>query len=200
MQRTTETGRIVDDEKELLEKAQAQVATLKSKKQMTRLEAWCKAFGWQGGTIHQVEEITGCGVAALTGVETQTASKSYENGFVVAKSNQVEEAVATGLFNGNLQFWLGVAGFFIAQEVFAGTPAIAMATMDLEPQLFKKCLLKSKAPGQKTFLFQSGQGRTRNKVKASPFKFKSQADFDGFMAEIKADNPGWEFQAVDIPV
>ena len=27
---------------------------------MTRLEAFCKAFGWQGGTIHQVAAETGC--------------------------------------------------------------------------------------------------------------------------------------------
>lgn len=172
-----------------------------SKTGMTRLEAWCKAFGWAGGTIHQVAEITGCGVCALTGVENQTANKNYESGFLAAKAGQVKDAMMELVFKGNLQFWLGVAGFFIAQEAFKDVPGsfanvatAAAANADLP---FKR-LLKSKAPGQKTFLFQMGAGRTRNRVKASPMTFKNQADFDGFMAEIKADNPGWEFQAVEL--
>lgn len=88
---------------------------------MNRLEAFCEAFGWQGGTIHQVEEVTGCCVASLTGIENQTANPKYQDGFATAKGGQVKEAVATGAFKGNLQFWLGVAGFFIANKVFKYT-------------------------------------------------------------------------------
>jgi hypothetical protein len=172
----------------------------KSNAQMTRLAAFCKAFGWQGGTIHQVEEITGCCVVALTGVESQTADPKYHDGFVVAKSNQVKEALATGVFKGRLQFWLGVAGFFIAQETFKDVSGSFAAEPAKQTGPFKKCLLKSKAPGNKTFQFQAGQSVTRSRIKATPFTFKSQEDFDGFMAEIKADNPGWEFEAVDLPV
>lgn len=176
-----------------------------SKTGMTRLEAFCKAFGWAGGTIHQVEEITGCGVCALTGVENQTANKNYESGFLAAKAGQVKDAMKELVFKGNLQFWLGVAGFFIAQEAFKDVPGSFAQVADAVEGSIKhdgpfKCLLKSKAPGQKTFLFENGNSRTRNRVKARPFNFKNQADFDGFMAEVRADNPGWEFKAEKIPV
>lgn len=63
---------------------------------------------------------------------------------------------------------------------------------------FKKCFLKVKPPGAKTFKFQRGDGTTRQRIKASPFTFKTEAEFDKFMAEIRADNPGWTFETSDL--
>jgi hypothetical protein len=80
---------------------------------MTRLDAFCKALGWHGGTIHQVAAETGCDVSDLLGeVPSDTSLDSaYSRGWFAGRTCSVA-------FNrkhnfpgekGILDFWLGVA-------------------------------------------------------------------------------------------
>jgi hypothetical protein len=80
---------------------------------VTRLEAFCKAFGWQGGTIHQVAAETGCkaedllaGKAAKTGWDSD-----HCGGWFAGRTCTVEFNRHTNFppRKGNLDFWLGVA-------------------------------------------------------------------------------------------
>lgn len=68
------------------------------------------AFGFQGGTVHQVAEITGCDVDTLLYTEGEKWGIDYSEGWFAYRTNSSE-------FNqrfiqsemGNIQFWLGVA-------------------------------------------------------------------------------------------
>ncbi len=76
---------------------------------MTRTEALCKAFGWQGGTIHQIAEHTGCSVWNLIYGEPLTLDGAYQAGFDAVK---MSKCIDFKRYHGNLSFWIGVAAAY----------------------------------------------------------------------------------------
>jgi hypothetical protein len=80
---------------------------------MTRLEALCKAFGWQGGTIHDLTRETGVSVDDLLhGVPSSTYLNSdYCHGWFAGRTCSVDFNKNTNFprFYGNKDFWIGVA-------------------------------------------------------------------------------------------
>lgn len=80
---------------------------------MTRLEALCKALGWQGGTIHQVATETGCTVQDLIHSRPSTThlGSDHCSGWFAARTCSLEHnrRVNFPAAKGNLDFWLGVA-------------------------------------------------------------------------------------------
>lgn len=68
------------------------------------------AFGWQGGTIHQLAKETGCSAPDLLhGVETD--HKSAGQGFSAVRTCDLafNQRVNFPKHRGDLSFWLGVA-------------------------------------------------------------------------------------------
>ena len=76
-----------------------------------RTQALCNALGWQGGTIHQVAEETGCSVADLLYAETISHSFSHSQGWFAGRtcSTQFNKDVNFPNHKGDVQFWHGVA-------------------------------------------------------------------------------------------
>ena len=77
---------------------------------MNRTEALLAAFGYQGGTVWQLEELTGCEANDLIYADQNEYSMDHKKGWCsyrtcscVFNSTQIEA------WKGNLQFWLGVA-------------------------------------------------------------------------------------------
>ena len=83
----------------------------KDKDVVSRTEALIKAFGWQGGTIHQIAEETGCDAHDLIYNSANESSMSHKLGWYAYSSNTLKfnQEVITARYRGNLQFWLGVA-------------------------------------------------------------------------------------------
>jgi hypothetical protein len=78
-----------------------------------RLNAFCKLFGWQGGTIHQVAERTGCEASSVLDhqVVYQGLLSAYTRGWFAARTNSLAFNAAN-VFpkeQGNLDFWIGAA-------------------------------------------------------------------------------------------
>lgn len=85
------------------------------------------AFGWQGGTIHQIAEITGCDSHDLLYAEPKFGydfrgnyqpSAEYLNGFTAGgtcESEWVRETLAPK-HQGEIEFWFGVMGAFNLRE------------------------------------------------------------------------------------
>jgi hypothetical protein len=100
---------------------------------MTRLEALCKALGWQGGTIHQVAAATGCKVKdLLTSTPSSTALASdHSHGWSASRTCDLEwnRRVNFPRRMGNLDFWLGVADGLMVQ---AKEGAIVIKTLRKE--------------------------------------------------------------------
>ena len=78
---------------------------------VTRTEALMRAFGWQGGTIHQIAEITGCSAQDLIYGEEIHSSQQNSAGWFSYQTNSLEfnQQNITQKHQGDLQFWLGVA-------------------------------------------------------------------------------------------
>ena len=68
---------------------------------MTRLDAFCKLLGWQGGTIHQIAAVTGCRVDDLLYCHHIVDFDSFDLGWADAACNR-----ATG-HKGNMDYWHG---------------------------------------------------------------------------------------------
>jgi hypothetical protein len=83
----------------------------KQKDVVTRTEALMRAFGWQGGTIHQLVEATGCDAFNLIHSEAEEHSQNHRVGWFAYRTNSKEfnQRHLVEQNNGNLQFWLGVA-------------------------------------------------------------------------------------------
>jgi len=79
-----------------------------------RTQALCKAFGWQGGTIHQIAEKTGCSVDELLygNPTTEKLGSSYYKGWFAGLTCPLNFRQEKG----NLDFWLGVAQGIIQKE------------------------------------------------------------------------------------
>jgi hypothetical protein len=78
---------------------------------VTRTMALCIAFGWQGGTIHQLADVTGCSANELLYSPCQRYTSDWSAGWCAYRTCSIEYN-QNNLHNenkGNLQFWLGVA-------------------------------------------------------------------------------------------
>ena len=78
---------------------------------ITRTEALCRAFGWQGGTIHQVAEKTGCDSTDLIYSKDEPyIDQSHASGWFAYRTCPLDHNQQfIEKYKGNLQFWLGVA-------------------------------------------------------------------------------------------
>lgn len=78
---------------------------------ITRTEALMVAFGWKGGTIHQVAEATGCDSTELLYAEDIGWNKDHQAGWWAYRTCSLEhnQTVIYPGVKGNIQFWLGVA-------------------------------------------------------------------------------------------
>lgn len=76
-----------------------------------RTQCLLRAFGCQGGTIHQLADWTGCSVQQLLyETEVTGTQKSYQNGWLALK-NYTFPFLLLQIFpkyKGNLMFWLGI--------------------------------------------------------------------------------------------
>ncbi len=87
----------------------------------TRLEALYWAFGWQGGTIHQLEKETGLSVAQLMDLddckfysrECNNIYSEYSKGWFAVRTSTIQDNYdmnfGMAIRKGNGQFWQGVA-------------------------------------------------------------------------------------------
>lgn len=62
------------------------------------------AFGWQGGTIHQVAERTGCSPADILYTPIDMENTLFWEGHYDGKHGHLDRSP-----NGIIQYWLGVA-------------------------------------------------------------------------------------------
>lgn len=78
---------------------------------ITRTEALMAAFGWQGGTIHQIAEVTGCSALELLHTEAIVYNQDFKQGWSAYRTCSLEynQTVIYPSVKGNVQFWLGVA-------------------------------------------------------------------------------------------
>jgi hypothetical protein len=80
---------------------------------MTRLEALCKALGWQGGTIHQVAAETGCPADDLLSARPKNVNlgSDYSAGWFAGRTCSLQYNLTVNFpkRKGNLEYWLGVA-------------------------------------------------------------------------------------------
>ncbi len=78
-----------------------------------RMKAYCQAFGWQGGTIHQIAEETGVDTHTLLyGVpENTNLTTSYTGGWFAGRTCSIKfnKEVNFPANRGNKEFWLGLA-------------------------------------------------------------------------------------------
>lgn len=76
----------------------------------------CRALGWQGGTIHQVETETGCSAYDLLYAEPKCryTDSDYTLGWFAARTCSLghNKGVNFPKNKGNVDFWLGVADGF----------------------------------------------------------------------------------------
>ena len=84
----------------------------KVKDVITRTQALMIAFGWQGGTIHQIAQETGCDAHDLIYAESEEYNIDNRLGWFAYKTCSLEhnQKCHTRQYRGNLQFWIGVAG------------------------------------------------------------------------------------------
>lgn len=76
-----------------------------------RIQALMLAFGWQGGTVWQIAEETGCDAHDLIYKASEEYNSSHRAGWFSYCTNSLEynqEKIAPAM-KGNLQFWIGVA-------------------------------------------------------------------------------------------
>lgn len=78
---------------------------------ITRTEALMAAFGWKGGTIHQIAEVTGCDSTELLYAEDAEWNQDHKAGWFAYRTCSLEhnQTVIYPNVKGNVQFWLGVA-------------------------------------------------------------------------------------------
>lgn len=85
---------------------------------MNRTQALCIALGWQGGTIHQVCEATGCSDEDIlhTGVD---GGQGYCRGYWLGHTGQHLANWLRTKMHGDRHWWVGLADGVIARN--AGT-------------------------------------------------------------------------------
>ena len=82
----------------------------KEKDVITRTEALMRAFGWQGGTVHQICDIIGLDVNDFLYGEEIESRIDHKKGSLAYRTCRKEfNELHIETYKGNLQFWLGVA-------------------------------------------------------------------------------------------
>lgn len=77
---------------------------------MNRTMNLLNAFGFQGGTVHQVAEITGCSANDLLYSDIEQYSGNHSAGWFAYRSCSIAHNQRYFVNEkGNVQFWLGVA-------------------------------------------------------------------------------------------
>lgn len=78
---------------------------------MNRTTNLLNAFGFQGGTIHQVAELTGCDAFDLLYADTMPYEFHRQSGWFAYRTNEREfnRNNRTPAMQGNVQYWIGVA-------------------------------------------------------------------------------------------
>ena len=78
---------------------------------MNRTTNLLNAFGFQGGTIHQVAEMTGCDAFNLLYAETKPCEFHRQDGWFAYRTNERDfnRSNIIPKRQGNVQFWIGVA-------------------------------------------------------------------------------------------
>lgn len=78
---------------------------------MNRTSNLLNAFGFQGGTIHQVAELTGCDAFSLLHAEAEHYGLQHKEGWFAYRTCEREfnRSHTTFKMQGNVQFWIGVA-------------------------------------------------------------------------------------------
>ena len=78
---------------------------------MNRTLNLLNAFGYQGGTIHQVAELTGCDAFALLYAEAIAYDEDKALGWFAYRTNgqAFNRSNIAPAMQGNVQFWIGVA-------------------------------------------------------------------------------------------
>ena len=77
---------------------------------MNRTINLLNAFGFQGGTIHQVAELTGCDAFDLLHTDPFVYDIDYAKGWFAYRTNSRDfnKEHIKPKYLGNVQFWLGV--------------------------------------------------------------------------------------------
>lgn len=77
-----------------------------------RAQALMIAFGWQGGTLHQLAKEVGIDVHDLIYTAAQEYTTEWAAGWFAYNTNTLEfnQDKLLKQMRGNLQFWIGVAG------------------------------------------------------------------------------------------
>lgn len=83
-----------------------------------RTLALCHAFGWQGGTIHQLAQETGCTVHDLLYADERTNDTDNAHGWFAVRTCTMAFNKATNFpkAQGRIQFWLGAASGQYAKD------------------------------------------------------------------------------------
>ena len=78
---------------------------------MNRTTNLLNAFGFQGGTIHQAAELTGCDAFDLLYAENNAYEFHRQDGWFAYRTNEraFNRSHITPTRQGNVQFWIGVA-------------------------------------------------------------------------------------------
>lgn len=79
-----------------------------------RLASFLAAFGWHGGTIHQVMAATGIqDVLTLLYGKPQTGDPEYHRGYFARMAGTVKPDTESG----NVQYWFGVMGLGLNNKI-----------------------------------------------------------------------------------
>ncbi len=86
---------------------------------MTRLKSFCKALGWQGGTIHMVAKETGCTVNDLLDTQTHTVQDKdgYAGGTLWTLLGSKSKEYIKTKTQGNIAFWIGVSDGIVNKKI-----------------------------------------------------------------------------------
>lgn len=77
---------------------------------MNRTLNLLNAFGFQGGTVHQVTDLIGCSVHDVLYADIEQYSEAHSLGWFAYRSCSAEfNQQFLVSMRGNVQFWLGVA-------------------------------------------------------------------------------------------
>ncbi len=96
-----------------------------------RTQYLLKAFGWQGGTIHQLAEETGCSVQDLLYGDCETPmagfTSDFSSGWSAVRTCRRDFNLTTNfpVHKGNLEFWFGVMRGVELHEQGIDTPELA---------------------------------------------------------------------------
>lgn len=80
---------------------------------LTRTELLMLAFGWQGGTVHQICEVVGLDTTEFLYSKEEEHTLDHWKGwgsYRTCDAQYIKDKDFVGQNKGNLQYWLGVVG------------------------------------------------------------------------------------------